>query len=709
MTRSPTLSAWCTVNAPACRSIASTRVVLPWSTCATIATLRRLAVFSSGTRVDFTVPEPPDPHPRAASGGSGGQATALHGEDGCWPTAHLCMTVAHPPLPRQRVAGRGYRGGMPSIATNTRVEREQLLDFVRTRHHLILVTRRADGSPQLSPVAGGVDADGRIVISTYPDRAKATNLRRDPRASVLVLSDEWNDAWVQVDGDRRGPRHAQPGGRGGAGRLLPLHLRRAPRLGGVPRGDEEAGQVAGPDHARALGPGRHRRLPAPTACRADARPASSRPTSSARSRIGAGRRRPSGWSEMLAHDDGVRLPARPSVTDAAARRGRRGWCTPPATAAALPGDLVRTAGDGPSGDVAVDEAADGVAASLRDVRRGLRPRLLRRRRRHRRSRRSTTSATTTTRSGTAQQLVFGDGDGQIFDRFTKPVDVLGHELTHAVTERTAGLVYEGQSGALNESLSDVFAACLKQRLLGQEAVAGDWLIGAGLFLPGVQARALRDMAHPGTAYDDPVLGQDPQPGHMDGYVDTTDDHGGVHLNSGIPNRAFQLAATAIGGSSAEGAGRIWYAALTGGLSSRADFAGFAAATVAAAGEHADAVEQAWRTVGVTPRRSARRARPAAAGHRRPTTGRCGCGVRAASPGWSPTARSTSTPTSGRGPELAELARPHRPARGRRRRPQAGHVRLRLRPLRRPRHRPRAAPHRRPPPGRRPRPGRRTSG
>ena len=89
---------------------------------------------------------------------------------------------------------------MPTIATNTRVSREQLLDFVRTRHHLILVTHRADGSPQLSPVTGGVDPAGRIVVATYPDRAKATNLRRDPRASVLVLSEEWDDAWVQVDG-----------------------------------------------------------------------------------------------------------------------------------------------------------------------------------------------------------------------------------------------------------------------------------------------------------------------------------------------------------------------------------------------------------------------------------------------------------------------------------------------------------------------------
>ncbi|GAA1758480.1 TIGR03618 family F420-dependent PPOX class oxidoreductase [Nocardioides hankookensis] len=89
---------------------------------------------------------------------------------------------------------------MPRIATADRVDLEQLLDFVRTRHHLVLVTTRADGRPQVSPVTGGVDPEGRIVISTYPDRAKANNLRRRPGASVLVLSDEWDDAWVQVDG-----------------------------------------------------------------------------------------------------------------------------------------------------------------------------------------------------------------------------------------------------------------------------------------------------------------------------------------------------------------------------------------------------------------------------------------------------------------------------------------------------------------------------
>ncbi|SKB10180.1 PPOX class F420-dependent oxidoreductase [Aeromicrobium choanae] len=88
----------------------------------------------------------------------------------------------------------------PSIATTTRVDLAGLLEFVRPRHRFILITHRADGSPQASPVTGGVDDSGRLVISTYPERAKAHNARRDPRVSVVVLSDEWNDAWVQVDG-----------------------------------------------------------------------------------------------------------------------------------------------------------------------------------------------------------------------------------------------------------------------------------------------------------------------------------------------------------------------------------------------------------------------------------------------------------------------------------------------------------------------------
>ncbi|GAA4708721.1 protealysin inhibitor emfourin [Nocardioides conyzicola] len=270
----------------------------------------------------------------------------------------------------------------------------------------------------------------------------------------------------------------------------------------------------------------------------------------------------------------------------------------------LPGRAVRAAGSPASGDAAVDEAAVGITGAL-----ALFAEVY--------GRASYDGAgapvSLTVHYGQdydnafwdGSQLVFGDGDGRVFGRFTQPVDVLGHELTHAVTEHTAGLVYRDQPGALNESVSDVFAACLKQRLLGQTPAEADWLVGAGIFVAGIRARALRDMAAPGTAYDDPVLGRDPQVGHLDDFVSTSDDNGGVHLNSGIPNRAFQLAAVAIGGTTWEGAGRVWYDALTGGsVGPSSDFAAFAGATVAAAGTHADAVGAAWETVGVTPGASA---------------------------------------------------------------------------------------------------------
>jgi Zn-dependent metalloprotease len=180
-------------------------------------------------------------------------------------------------------------------------------------------------------------------------------------------------------------------------------------------------------------------------------------------------------------------------------------------------------------------------------------------------------------------MVFGDGDGTVFNRFTIAVDVIGHELTHGVTQFTAGLDYQGQSGALNESVSDVFGSLVKQRSLGQSAGQADWLIGAGLFTPEVHGVALRSMKAPGTAYDDPQLGKDPQPATMSGYVETSDDNGGVHTNSGIPNHAFYLAATAIGGNAWEGAGQVWDDVLTGGsLPHDVDFATFAEATMAAA-------------------------------------------------------------------------------------------------------------------------------
>ncbi|MER5913416.1 M4 family metallopeptidase [Streptomyces sp. NPDC001982] len=204
-----------------------------------------------------------------------------------------------------------------------------------------------------------------------------------------------------------------------------------------------------------------------------------------------------------------------------------------------------------------------------------------------------------------ERMVFGDGDNEIFLDFTIPVDVIGHELTHGVTQYTANLTYFGQPGALNESLSDVFGSLIKQYSLGQSAAEADWLIGAGLLAPRVTGTALRSMKAPGTAYDDDVLGKDPQPATMDGFVKTGRDNGGVHINSGIPNHAFYLAATTLGGNAWERAGQIWYDVLTGGeLPSQASFADFAKLTVAAAktrfqeGEELQAVLKAWEQVGV---------------------------------------------------------------------------------------------------------------
>ncbi|HEY5979327.1 MAG TPA: protealysin inhibitor emfourin [Microlunatus sp.] len=204
-----------------------------------------------------------------------------------------------------------------------------------------------------------------------------------------------------------------------------------------------------------------------------------------------------------------------------------------------------------------------------------------------------------------EQLVFGDGDGQIFERFTKPADVLAHEFSHGVVQYTSGFAYNGQSGALNESIADVFAAMSVQHAAGQTADQASWLIGEGLFKPDIKATALRSMLAPGTAYDDPRLGKDPQVGSMADYVDTTEDNGGVHLNSGIPNRAFALAATTLGGHSWEQAGKVWYAALTSDqVGASTDFREFAEATVTAAGQLfagtavPDQVRATWVEVGV---------------------------------------------------------------------------------------------------------------
>ncbi|WP_051940665.1 M4 family metallopeptidase [Phaeacidiphilus oryzae] len=206
-----------------------------------------------------------------------------------------------------------------------------------------------------------------------------------------------------------------------------------------------------------------------------------------------------------------------------------------------------------------------------------------------------------------ERLVIGDGDGVVFRDLTACPELIAHELAHGLVQFGAGLEYHGQSGALAESLADVFASLAKQHQLGQTAEQADWLIGSGLFADGLHGAGLRSLREPGTAYDDPLLGRDPQPATMEGFVRTTDDDGGVHVNSGIPNHAFFLLADALGGDAAERAGRIWYEALTGGrLAAGAGFAEFAAATAAAArdrygpgGEETEAVVKAWGQVGVT--------------------------------------------------------------------------------------------------------------
>jgi Zn-dependent metalloprotease len=279
----------------------------------------------------------------------------------------------------------------------------------------------------------------------------------------------------------------------------------------------------------------------------------------------------------------------------------------------LPGALLRGEGDPPSADVAVNEAYDGLGATydlFKDVY----------------SRNSIDDHGMRLDASVhfdrdydnafwnGRQMVFGDGDGRFFNRFTVSLDVIGHELTHGVTEKTARLEYHNESGALNESFSDVFGSLVKQYFLKQTAEKADWLIGKGLLNASIHGVALRSMKNPGTAYDDPNLGKDPQPGHYDDFVHSSDDDqgdfGGVHTNSGITNRAFYLVATKIGGNAWDAPGHIWYNTLLR-LFVKADFQDCANISLQVAGElygststQAKAVREAWSEVGVAPATSA---------------------------------------------------------------------------------------------------------
>jgi Zn-dependent metalloprotease len=271
---------------------------------------------------------------------------------------------------------------------------------------------------------------------------------------------------------------------------------------------------------------------------------------------------------------------------------------------AMRGKLVRAEGGKATGDAAADEAYDGAGSTY-----DFYDKVLGRSSVDGRGMPLISSVHYGVRYDNAMwngsQMVYGDGDGKLFNRFTACLEIIGHELTHGVTQHTAALEYHDQSGALNEHFSDVFGVLVKQYTLKQTAAKADWLIGAGLLATAVHGDAIRSMKAPGTAYDDKVLGKDPQPAHMRDYRKLTSDNGGVHVNSGIPNHAFYRVATLLGGKAWDVAGRIWYDALTTKLSASASFRDCAAATAAAAAQrygatsepHA-AVVQAWKDVGI---------------------------------------------------------------------------------------------------------------
>jgi Zn-dependent metalloprotease len=284
------------------------------------------------------------------------------------------------------------------------------------------------------------------------------------------------------------------------------------------------------------------------------------------------------------------------------------------------GTLVRSEGDGASSDKAVNEAYDGLGAtydlykevfnrnSIDD--RGLELKAY-----------VHFDQDYDNAFWDGQEMVFGDGDNVLFTGFTGAIDVIGHELTHGVTQYTAALDYHDQPGALNESFSDVFGSLVKQHYLKQDVNQADWLIGKGILAPGINGVALRSMKDPGSAYDDPKMGgKDPQPGHMDDFVHLPntpgEDNGGVHINSGIPNHAFYLLAMKLGGNAWEDAGHIWYATLLQ-LWAAAQFQDCANVSFQVAGQQfgtnskqQQAVKEAWSEVGITIAAPGARQRPA---------------------------------------------------------------------------------------------------
>jgi Zn-dependent metalloprotease len=272
--------------------------------------------------------------------------------------------------------------------------------------------------------------------------------------------------------------------------------------------------------------------------------------------------------------------------------------------AALPGELVRAEGQDATGDAAVDAVYDGAGVVYdlyfdefgRDSLDGQGMKLIQTVHHRRNYNNAFWDGT---------QMAYGDGDGELFSTFIE-LSVIGHELSHGVVQHSGGLTFEGQSGALNESFADVFGAMTRQYAEKTSVHESDWLIGKGILGPEVNGVALRSMKMPGTAYADALLGQDPQPYHMDLFVNTTEDSGGVHINSGIPNHAFYLYCMLIGGNSWGVPGQVWYRALQQLNNPFASFADWAIETMQAAialhstgSLEVTALRRAWKLVGIS--------------------------------------------------------------------------------------------------------------
>jgi Zn-dependent metalloprotease len=306
--------------------------------------------------------------------------------------------------------------------------------------------------------------------------------------------------------------------------------------------------------------------------------------------------------EILAFAPNLLISASPAASRYRLVYDMRGNTSP------LPGILKRSEGDPASGDTAVDEAYR-YSGNVYDFYKG------------KYGRNSLDGNGMTLVSSVhyghsynnafwnGSQMSYGDGDGIVFSRFTKSLDVVGHELTHGVVQFTCNLEYSRQPGALNEHFADVFGVLVKQwrmkKPLSRTMIAKMWLIGNDLIVTAPTRKAIRSMSNPGTAYtNDPYLGTDPQPKHMSHYYAGSADSYGVHINSGIPNHAFYLAAKGISGAAWDKPGKIWYKTMLA-LTRTSDFDDCARASIAMAGSlygvggaAQKAVKKAWKTVGV---------------------------------------------------------------------------------------------------------------